>query len=362
MLQTSGTPTAKVRLRDAWQTLKQEDRNLRTRNAATQLGVSEAELVATGCGTGTDELPKATRLRGEWKEILHAVEELGEVMALTRNDSAVHEKTGRYTNIDINGGMGLVLAGDIDLRLFLRRWHIGFAVQEPGRNGQPRQSLQFFDNDGTAVHKIYVKDTSNAGIYGPLVERFCHQDQSAAQPIEERRTTDTVLDDAAIDVESLRNGWRGLRDTHEFFPLLRRHKVERVQALRLAGFEFARNVKNDSLRRVMEAAAERGVSIMVFVGSPGVIQIHTGPVKRLLDAGPWFNVLDPGFNLHLRECDIASSWVVRKPTEDGDVTSLELFDAANRNIALLFGERKPGKVELTPWRDLLAEVPVNADA
>jgi putative hemin transport protein len=69
--------------------------------------------------------------------------------------------------------------------------------------------------------------------------------------------------------------------------------------------------------------------------------------------GPWLNVLDPTFNLHLREDAIASSWVVRKPTRDGDVTSLELFDAAGFCFAQLFGQRKPGVPELESWRAVL---------
>jgi putative hemin transport protein len=64
-------------------------------------------------------------------------------------------------------------------------------------------------------------------------------------------------------------------------------------------------------------------------------------------------VLDPGFNLHLREDHIASAWIVRKPTVDGLVTSLELFDADGNVIAMLFGERKPGKPELDQWRALV---------
>ena len=46
------------------------------------------------------------------------------------------------------------------------------------------------------------------------------------------------------------------------------------------------------------------------------------------------------------------AWIVRKPTSDGEVTSLELFDAAGDNIAMFFGERKPGKAELPQWRQL----------
>jgi putative hemin transport protein len=70
--------------------------------------------------------------------------------------------------------------------------------------------------------------------------------------------------------------------------------------------------------------------------------------------GPWFNVLDDSFNLHLREDRIASAFVVWKPTDDGVVTSLELFDAEGELIASLFGKRKPGQPEDEAWRALVA--------
>jgi putative hemin transport protein len=36
------------------------------------------------------------------------------------------------------------------------------------------------------------------------------------------------------------------------------------------------------------------------------------------------------------------------------VTSLELFDHAGETIAMLFGERKPGRAELPAWTSLAA--------
>ena len=90
--------------------------------------------------------------------------------------------------------------------------------------------------------------------------------------------------------------------------------------------------------------------------SPGCVQIHTGPVETLKTMGPWFNVLDPGFNLHLREDAIAHAWVVRKPTKDGIVTSLEIFDDRDRVIAIVFGKRKEGEPESEVWRGLLARL------
>ncbi|MCG5243802.1 hemin-degrading factor [Azospirillum doebereinerae] len=337
--------------------LRAAEPRLRARDLAQRLGVSEAEFVAAGCGRS------ATRLRPDWAELLRALEPLGEVMALTRNDSAVHERHGIYRNVQIHGMQALVLDEDIDLRIFLGRWHHGFAVAE-GAAEQPRRSLQIFDVDGTAVHKIYVTGKTDAQAYAALVAAFRAGDQSPAltvTPKADAGTGDGVADDQ-IDVPAFRAAWDGLQDTHDFFPLLRRFKLARTQALRLGGEGRAEAIPVDAPRRVLELASARGTPIMVFVGSPGVIQIHTGPVVRIEPAGPWINVLDPAFNLHLREDAVTDAWIVRKPTQDGTVTSVEVFDGAGNTIALFFGKRKPGQPEDPAWRDLVAALALARDA
>src|SRR3546814_2252713 len=106
----------------------------------------------------------------------------------------------------------------------------------------------------------------------------------------------------------------------------------------------------------MTTAVERKTPIMVFVGNPGMIQIHTGPIENLKTMGPWFNVLDESFNLHLREDMIASAWVVWKPGDTGAVTSLELFHPDGALIGNLFGKRKPGQPDDEAWRALVADL------
>lgn len=72
--------------------------------------------------------------------------------------------------------------------------------------------------------------------------------------------------------------------------------------------------------------------------------------------GPWINVMDPNFNLHLDTTRIAETWVVRKPTEDGIVTAVEVFNKDGDIIVQFFGKRKPGIPELEEWRSLVAEL------
>jgi putative hemin transport protein len=239
--------------------------------------------------------------------------------------------------------------------LFLRHWRFGFAVRERSDHGE-RRSLQLFDASGQAVHKVYATAETDMAAFDALVRRFAAADQSPALVVEPAPAPDAARPDGEIDVAGLRAAWRGLQDTHDFFPLLKTYKAQRTQALRLAGRELAEPLKLSAARRALELAAERQVPIMIFVGNRGCIQIHTGLVTNLKPVGPWFNVLDPEFNLHLREDRIASAWIVRKPTVDGDVTSVELFDADGETIALLFGKRKPGLPEKPEWRDIVAAV------
>jgi putative hemin transport protein len=314
------------------------------RDIAARLGVTEAEIVAL------DEGALATRLHPDWTGILARIGTLGEVMALTRNADAVHEKIGTYGTLGGGEQVGLFVGEEIDLRLFLGRWSFAWALAAATPQG--RRSLQFFGPDGAAVHKIYSRPGTDLAAWDALVVEFAAglppPAVASAEPPAAPRP------DVEIDLPGLLAGWDGLRDTHHFFPLLKRFGVARTQALRLAGPDRARPVAPISLRATLERAAAEGTPIMVFVGNAGCIQIHSGPVQALRETGPWFNVLDPGFNLHLRETAIDTAWVVRKPTDDGIVTSLELFDTRGDAIATLFGKRKPGQAEDLAWRAICA--------
>lgn len=146
---------------------------LRARDAAEALGLSEGAVIAAHAGAA-DAALRATALKGEWLAILQTLEACGTVMALTRNESTVHEKDGVYQHLSANGPIGLALSREIDLRLFFMHWHAGFAVTEAST--QPGQaearSLQFYDAHGTAVHKVYARAATDLSAWNALVERF----------------------------------------------------------------------------------------------------------------------------------------------------------------------------------------------
>ncbi|TIO71900.1 MAG: hemin-degrading factor, partial [Mesorhizobium sp.] len=141
---------------------REDNPKMRERDLAAQLGISEAELVAAHCGHG------AVRVEPRVNDLLSGLEAVGEVMALTRNESAVHEKIGVYDKVVTGNHNAMVLGENIDLRIFPKVWAHGFAVEKRD-GGEIRRSLQFFDAAGEAVHKVHLRAASNLYAYQKLM-------------------------------------------------------------------------------------------------------------------------------------------------------------------------------------------------
>jgi len=328
----------------------------RHKDAAASLGISEGAAIAAhihAAHTPHDSSLRVTPLQGDWLTLLQALQPCGPLLALTRNEHVVHEKTGVYEKLSGSGPVGLALGADIDLRLFFKQWQIAFAVTEGAK-----QSLQFFDAQGVAIHKIFCRETTDTAAFASVVARFADDartpDDYSFQPPTPKPAPRA---DNTVDASGLLTAWAAMQDTHEFFDLLKRFDVERQQSFRLAEGRFTRRVASNAVRAVLHTAAASGTPIMVFVGNPGCIQIHTGPVVRVepmeIRGTRWLNVLDPGFSLHLQEDAIAHVWVVEKPTADGIVTSVEAFDHSGELMLMFFGPRKPGEPEREDWRALV---------
>lgn len=341
-------------LQEKLATLKQQEPRLRNRQLARHLGISEAELLTLSLDRDV------VRLEGDWKTLLQELKEMGYVMALTRNEHCVHERKGVYDNITFYEGahnMGVAVNPDIDLRFFMNEWKYGLAViMRRGKKGD-LYSFQFFNARGEAVHKVFSTLKSNIIAYHEITDKY----RAEQLPIEITNRVPPAIEpelpDSDIEVAAFQSAWTNLKDTHDFFGMLRKYKVSRTQALRLAPEGMVTQVSTGSVEPLLQAAAKGEIPIMCFVHSSGCIQIHTGSVKKLIWHGPWFNVMDPTFNLHLNMDTVVSSFVVRKPTTDGIVTSLELFDADGQLIVYFFGARKPGKPELTTWRTIVEQLP-----
>ncbi len=330
--------------------LRERHPEMRERDFARIHGISEAELVAAQVGR------TVIRLRPEVDTLLNGLPACGEVMALTRNESAVHEKIGPFEKVVIGPRASMVLGAQIDMRIFPTRWAFGFAVEKAGEAGSVRRSLQFFDAQGMAIHKVHARPDTNMEAWDVLVTNLRHPEQGDAITLTPAAAPEPMGEPAGV--AELRDRWSAMTDTHQFFGLLRDLNLPRLDALEMVGEDYAFEIDHTAVATLFERSAATALPIMAFVGNPGCIQIHSGPVHNIKLMGPWLNVMDDTFHLHLRLDQIAAVWAVRKPTSDGHVTSVEVYDAQRELIIQFFGKREEGHDERAAWRDLVEALPL----
>lgn len=339
-----------ISLKERWAELKDAKPKLRIRDAAAELGVTEAELLATDCGT------TVTRLKPEWSDLYKSLDQLGKVMALTRNEACVLEQTGLYKKSVVRGPMAMTLGFDIDLRSFLTKWGHAFAVDLP-KKSKFKHSLQFFGKDGEAIHKVYLGEESDLEKYAEIIHEYKSEDQSASVEVKPFPAEDSTVEDHEVDIEALHSEWDSQQDTHDFMKTLRKFKISRPQAFRLGGPERAHKVSIETApEQLLNSLADRQIPFMIFCGNKGNIQIFAGKAKKIKKLNDWINILDPEQNLHLKMSLIKEAWVSKHPSKDGPITSVEFYGENDERIVSFFGFRKEGDKELSKWRELAEEL------
>lgn len=158
----------------------------RDRDLSEAQGISEAALVGACCGRAV------ARINADPDIVMGGAQELGEVMALTRHISCVHEELGIDDRYDPGAHGAMILTEEIDLRIFPGQWHRAFLVERAGQAG-PRSSLQVCDAAGSAAHNIILRAGSNHAVFSGLV-----RDTTSTYPAAARGTTGRRLHAAFV--------------------------------------------------------------------------------------------------------------------------------------------------------------------
>ncbi len=330
---------------DALEATRAVTPHLPARDIAQRLGISEGELQAARLGRDVLTLPLSPHA------LAKHFQRLGEVKALTRSRHAVLEQQGRYPALRGSEQAGLLLdPGGLDLRLHLAQWHWACLIRDrlPRKDGAKLQrlSLQIFNRHGIALHKVFslADEAPEAwqalealGI--PSAPAFTQFVEPPPRPLPQLPT--------------LADEWARMSDVHQFLGLLRRHALRRHEANALMEGRFTRALSPAACAQALHRAAESELPLMLFVASPGCVQIRTGRIPAPQRMRGWLNLFDDDFTLHLYDAGIVTAWQVNKPNRDGGVTSLEAFDAQGGLVLQIYAERREGQIENEEWRRLL---------
>lgn len=328
--------------------VKTQNPDIHTRDLASLLGITEAELLY--CRVGHEQ---TQRLSDNVVGILGMLSSIGSAKAITRNDCAVIIQTGQYDNAKLHHHAGLFLnPRKLDLRMFFAQWDSVFTVTEETKTGL-RHSIQFFDKYGDALHKIYSTEQTNMDAWQNIIALYSSTENPPLSLDKARPFLETEI--SAELTQQIEQQWRDMKDVHQFFTILKNNNLNRQQVFRIVSRDLAWQVPTHSLSTLLAQAHQAQNEIMLFVSNRGCVQIFTGKINQpscLTTESTqtnWLTISNTNMNLHIIENEIDECWVTRKPTKDGFVTSLEVFDKQGNQIIQMYGQRTEGTPEQVEW-------------
>ncbi|MEE1866619.1 ChuX/HutX family heme-like substrate-binding protein [Pseudomonas auratipiscis] len=274
---------------------------------------------------------------------------LGEVRTRTTAGAAFIEQLGSFPCSEDVSEAGLVIGEDgLDLRLNLRAW---FWI---GMRHDPRHeqfSLTVFDRQCRCLLTL----TSTSGSQLSAWVALYAQSKVALPQFDDRNT----FAPREMQAPGLLQDWAAMANVHDHFALLKRHGLSRYEANQLVAAQFSRQLELRSCTALFELLAASGLELMLFIYSAGSVQIFTGVLVDMqrIEGALVFNM--PATELaaptlfSITDASATEVWQVRKPNEQGGVTSLELFDDEQRLIVQVFARRPAGQPEQSAWREWL---------
>ena len=254
-------------LKHQWADLiqKPEHQKIRIKDAADILNVSEAELLSTTIGEKSDFLRVPN-----WLQLFKEIVSLGPMMYLVRNDYAVHEMTIPINNVQKKTSFILLWNEDEYVKIIDSCIKYAFYTSGIAR-GNKIYSIQMFDSLGKAILKIYLKNDK--------LEKF--------KEIKNQYKTDYDYELQKMEKrDSSRTDW---------------NKSDQEQLDWVIKDNF-------SITKYLEDVVTNNKKISIQISNDGAESMYSGTIKNVIHKFGWLNIMDPTFNLHVKDMQINKIW------------------------------------------------------
>ncbi len=305
------------------------EKNHRHRDIASLLNVTEVELLDSHAGVTKLEsiksfpnLARSIRLKPSWSSIIQDSQGFGEVMSLTRNAHAVHENLAFYKHTSSSDGVGMVLSEELTMRLMYEKWEHGYLFEEC-KSTILQRSLQFFDEFGTSVHKIFLLPHSHHWFFDELAKRWADSNQEPGIIVQEKLAHD----------QQIKKGTST--------SIIEERHANQQESINL-----------DVVQSLLCSSVELKLPLIITVQNDGVNQSHDGILGEVRDHNNWLHLINEQFNCHLQLALMPKIFINNQESP----YSIEMMNEEGFLLASIAVSPRATSADSQDWEDLLDKV------
>ena len=301
------------------------EKKLRHQEIASFLNVTEVELIDSHVGVTKFEsiksfpnLARAIRLKPSWSSIIQDIQGFGEVMSLTRNCYAVHENLSFYKQASSSDDVGMVQSDELAIHLMYEKWEFGYLFEEC-KSTVLQRSIQFFDEFGAPVHKIFLLPHSHHWYFDELAKRWADSNQDPGISVQEKIEDDQILDKSTLTT------------------MVEERAANQKELIDL-----------DQMQFLLNSATNGKLPLTITVQNHGVTQSHDGVIHEIQERKDWLHLSNQQFNCHLQLTQMLKIFINHQVSP----YSMEMFDEKGFLLVLVALSSKATSADKEIWEEL----------
>lgn len=339
-------PVTHKDIKQAWLEAQSELIKTASYLVAESYEMTEAEVVASGCGRFV------TRLWGDWRELLNSLNALGPLKVQIRNGQILHEVVMDFANpLPVLGKRLLFRDEKISLKLEINRLQLAFLIDETFLGSQ-QLSICFFDLDGSPVMRVVIS-TESQSLCMSLLKRFFHPNQSPEQPVIHLGKLLPEPSWPSNNIEQLRDDWRSLCTSEGIWLLLDQYGVNYQRLLDMLDAPLVRPIPNGSFWVLLELGMDNLVPFKLTSRSTGAVLEWVGIITQVAPQDNVLCIKGEGSKLSINIEEIDEGRLVELP--GAKVPSLVVFFNARGEhlLSITTPQKTKEHTHIDSWRHIV---------
>ena len=282
-----------------WKTLQSKNNKIRIRDAAKQLGTSEASLLSTEIDDSVSFLNI-----NNYDDFFAKILSMDRIMLLIRSESVVHEKTISTKDVKLKKNKIVDVKSNSSILKFNPYLFKYVFAQNKLHANKSLRSFQIFDNYGDAILKFYLKGNDESKFDKIVNDYKTNYNYELQNQVSPKRLQSEYIKKENIDL------------------IDRREKK----------ITYKYDLNEKILRKILTAASNSKIPIQINAIGPGTIQYHRDSINKIIDFGPWINIIDKKFNLHAIESHLEQATLSEHSKKGDKFYSIDFYDKVNNYV------------------------------
>ena len=276
------------------------------RDAAHRLDTTEAQLLTCFYGDGV------TRLKNDWDRIFSFIPELGQIHIEVRTECGIFESDTHDLTFDAK--TKCFHTDNLKLLIHPPNFTHVFLVNEAYADDTEEQSLQFFNQHGSALCKVFLRQDGSFKKLKDFSQSLIHeyQEEISVLPIPRERPDKDI--DHIPDINDLFN----------YYLFLWKNQFTPTQAIRWMGEKKAKPCSIHQVDSMAEKLVSSKTDLEFWIENNGTFLYQKQTIQKAYPRGPWYYFQGQNLLVRIRHLALGSAFIVKN--------SLQFYDKMGDTI------------------------------